>query len=71
MRGRFRKLRLAETPPHRAEIWFPFLPCRPLPARGARSAGCLQEMADFADPKYGDTVERGAALGQELRSKAG
>ena len=31
----------------------------------------VQEMADFADPKYGDTVERGAALGEELRSKAG
>jgi very-short-patch-repair endonuclease len=37
--GRFHKLRLAETPPHRAEFRFSFLPCRPLPARGARSAG--------------------------------
>jgi hypothetical protein len=31
----------------------------------------VQEMADFADPKYGDTTKRGAALGEKLRSKAG
>jgi hypothetical protein len=31
----------------------------------------VQEMADFADPKYGDTAKRGAALGEELGSKAG
>ncbi len=38
MRGRFRESEPVETPPHRAEIWFSAVPCRPLPARGARSA---------------------------------
>jgi hypothetical protein len=28
-------------PPHRAEIWFSLLPCRPLPASGARNAAIL------------------------------
>ena len=31
----------------------------------------VQEMADFADPKYGDTLERGAELSQKIKSKAG
>ena len=31
-------LRLVETPPHRADFWFSLLPCRPLPASGARCA---------------------------------
>jgi hypothetical protein len=30
----------------------------------------VQEMADFADPKYGDTREQGAALSEKIRSKA-
>jgi hypothetical protein len=39
MKGPFRKSELLETPPHRAEIGFSSLPCRPLPARGAREIG--------------------------------
>ena len=31
----------------------------------------VQEMADFADPKYGDTREQGAALVEKIRSKGG
>jgi hypothetical protein len=38
MRGRSRESEPVETPPHRAELWFSSVPCRPLPARGARSA---------------------------------
>jgi hypothetical protein len=30
----------------------------------------VQDMADFADPKYGDTREREAALGEKLKAKA-
>jgi hypothetical protein len=29
----------------------------------------VQEMADFADPKYGDTAQRGQALSEQLKSK--
>jgi hypothetical protein len=39
MRGPFRESELAETPPHRAEIWFSSVPCGPLPASGPRKAG--------------------------------
>jgi hypothetical protein len=38
MRGRSRESELVETPPHRAELWSSAMPCRPLPARGARNA---------------------------------
>jgi hypothetical protein len=38
MRGPYRESEPVETPPHRAEIGFSSLPCRPLPARGARKA---------------------------------
>ncbi len=49
MRGRLREFELVETPPHRAEFWFSFVPCCPLHspsktgvtalvARGARDA---------------------------------
>jgi hypothetical protein len=38
MRGPLHKLRLVETPPHLAEIWFFSVPWGPLPASGARKA---------------------------------
>jgi tripartite-type tricarboxylate transporter receptor subunit TctC len=41
MRGRRRESELVETPPHRAEFWFPFNGPGPLPARGARNAAIL------------------------------
>jgi hypothetical protein len=37
MRGPLRESEPAETPPHQAESWFSPMPCRPLPARGARN----------------------------------
>ena len=37
MRGPSRESELVETPPHRAEFWFPSMPCCPLPASGARN----------------------------------
>jgi hypothetical protein len=54
MRGPFRESELAEAPPHQAELWFSFLPCRPLHspsqtgvnalmASGARCAGRLRQ----------------------------
>jgi hypothetical protein len=38
MRGPSRESERVETPPHRAEFLFSALPCRPLPASGAREA---------------------------------
>src|ERR1700730_9377025 len=43
MRGPSRESELVEAPPHRAEIRSSSVPCRPLPASGARNAVCLQE----------------------------
>src|ERR1700720_4158685 len=42
MRGRTRVSERVEAPPHRAEIGFSSLPCRPLPASGARNATPLR-----------------------------
>jgi hypothetical protein len=41
MRGRSRESEPVETPPHRAEFWFPSVPGDPLPASGAREAALL------------------------------
>src|ERR1700730_12551544 len=38
MRGRSRESEPVETPPHQAEFWLSLVPCRPLPASGARKA---------------------------------
>jgi hypothetical protein len=38
MRGPIRESELVEAPPHRAEFLFSVVPCRPLPASGAREA---------------------------------
>ncbi len=40
VRGRLRESEPVATPPHRAESGFSAVPCRPLPARGARNAVC-------------------------------
>jgi len=65
MRGRFRASEHAERPPHLAEFWFSFLPCRPLPARGERSVanGRAERPLDMRGAKPGKT-ERARSLRQ-------
>jgi gamma-glutamyltranspeptidase/glutathione hydrolase len=79
VRGPHRDSELVETPPHQAEFGFSLLPCRPLPARGARGAGSpsrrlrsfctlLVLLADLGTAAAQTPSPHGVVVAQEARA---
>src|SRR6202790_4613164 len=82
MRGPLRETEPVETPPHRAEIGFSEVPCRPLPAIPGSSPGRARDAAplgnrskrqshrtraDFDQPEIARRVGKGAHKGVYAR----
>src|SRR5260370_3566673 len=65
-RGRGRESEPAETPPHRAEIGFSSVPCRPLPASGAREAALLGNGSKCQKRHTGNRVDREVAVRKNM-----